>query len=281
MSIKSKIIIKINPYVNFYKAIKDRYIHNFNDLYNCTKNYEIDSKIYSSSVISNIKKSFQYRVGLIHKNYLSYLKTSRNYTASTKTKAEVSGGGRKPWKQKGTGQARAGSIRSPLWVGGGIIFGPKPRVVFKKINKQEKNLALKYALTLKAESFFSFLSYELFNFKSFFSKNKPKTQDIIQILLEQKIDLKSHTLFILDNPKKSLLVKLYNKKFWIAARNLKNVTVATLDSINLDQIIKADKALVMCTNILDLKKLTFSKKLLVHETNFLTKLRVKLRNKFN
>jgi len=81
-------------------------------------------------------------IGLIHRVYLNLLKNKRKYLASTKTKSEVRGGGRKPWRQKGTGRARAGSIRSPLWVGGGVIFGPKPRTVFKKINKKEKNLQL-------------------------------------------------------------------------------------------------------------------------------------------
>lgn len=71
-------------------------------------------------------------IGLIHKVYLAQLKSSRKYTACTKTKSEVRGGGKKPWRQKGTGQARAGSTRSPLWVGGGVSFGPKPRTVSKK-----------------------------------------------------------------------------------------------------------------------------------------------------
>jgi large subunit ribosomal protein L4 len=71
-------------------------------------------------------------IGLIHRVYLTQLKNSRQYLASTKTKSEVRGGGRKPWKQKGTGRARAGSSRSPLWRGGGVSFGPKPRLVSKK-----------------------------------------------------------------------------------------------------------------------------------------------------
>ena len=87
-------------------------------------------------------------IGLIHKVYLVQLKNSRNYLACTKTKSEVRGGGKKPWRQKGTGQARAGSTRSPLWVGGGVSFGPKPRIVSKKINKKEKQLAIFSALNL-------------------------------------------------------------------------------------------------------------------------------------
>ena len=88
-------------------------------------------------------------IGLIHRVYLSLLKNARKYTASTKTKSEVRGGGRKPWRQKGTGNARAGSIRSPLWKGGGVIFGPKPRIVKKKINKKERRLAILSAFYLK------------------------------------------------------------------------------------------------------------------------------------
>ena len=92
-------------------------------------------------------------IGLIHKVYLAQLKTSRKYTASTKTKSEVRGGGKKPWRQKGTGSARAGSTRSPLWVGGGVTFGPKPRIVNKKINKKERRLAILSAIYLKKKEF--------------------------------------------------------------------------------------------------------------------------------
>jgi len=88
-------------------------------------------------------------IGLIHKVYLAQLKNSRKYTASTKTKSEVRGGGRKPWRQKGTGNARAGSSRSPLWVGGGVTFGPKPRVVNKKINKKRTSISYFICFILK------------------------------------------------------------------------------------------------------------------------------------
>ena len=92
-------------------------------------------------------------IGLIHRVYLTQLKNSRQYLASTKTKSEVRGGGRKPWKQKGTGRARAGSSRSPLWRGGGVSFGPKPRLVSKKVNKKERRLAILSALYLKKQQF--------------------------------------------------------------------------------------------------------------------------------
>ena len=92
-------------------------------------------------------------IGLIHRAYLTQIKNSRKYLASTKTKSEVRGGGKKPWKQKGTGNARAGSSRSPLWKGGGVTFGPKPRSVKKKINKKERRLAILSALYLKKQQF--------------------------------------------------------------------------------------------------------------------------------
>lgn len=100
-------------------------------------------------------------IGLIHKVYLAQLKNSRKYLASTKTKSEVRGGGKKPWRQKGTGNARAGSSRSPLWVGGGVIFGPKPRLVNKKINKKERRLAILSALYLKKQQL-TFIEENLF-----------------------------------------------------------------------------------------------------------------------
>ena len=89
---------------------------------------------------------------LLHLSVLRQLSNQRAGTASTKTKAEVRGGGKKPWKQKGTGRARAGSIRSPLWVGGGITFGPKPRSFKFKIPQKARNLAIAQAIVAKSDS---------------------------------------------------------------------------------------------------------------------------------
>src|SRR3989338_8688057 len=88
---------------------------------------------------------------LLHLSVLRQLNNQRAGTASTKTKAEVRGGGKKPWKQKGTGRARAGSIRSPLWVGGGITFGPKPRSYKSSLPKKARNIAIAQALVAKAK----------------------------------------------------------------------------------------------------------------------------------
>ncbi len=89
---------------------------------------------------------------VVHQVVRSQMAAARSGTASTKTRAEVSGGGKKPWRQKGTGRARAGSNRSPLWVGGGVVFGPKPRDYAFPVPKKMRRLALKSVLSLKAKS---------------------------------------------------------------------------------------------------------------------------------
>jgi len=164
-------------------------------------------------------------IGLIHRVYLSSLKNSKKYLASTKTRSEIRGGGKKPWKQKGTGRARAGSIRSPLWVGGGVIFGPKPREVSKKINKKERRLAILSALYLKKN--------RIINSKDtiFTEKLALKTKTILKFLTELKLKTENKILFILPEP---------NKNFWLATRNLKNVEVTTANCLNLLQLLKAD-----------------------------------------
>jgi large subunit ribosomal protein L4 len=162
-------------------------------------------------------------IGLIHRVYLTYLKNKRKYTASTKTKSEVRGGGRKPWRQKGTGRARAGSSRSPLWVGGGVSFGPKPRIVSKKINKKERRLAILSALYLKKQQI-KFVEQGSIN-----EFNNVKTKNIIKFITELGINQTEKILFILPMP---------NKFLWLASRNLKNVEITTGNSINIEQILK-------------------------------------------
>lgn len=189
--------------------------------------------------------TFQNCIGLIHKVYNSELKNSRNYTASTKTKSEVRGGGRKPWKQKGTGQARAGSIRSPLWVGGGVIFGPKHRIVFKKTNKKEKTLAINYAINFKKTIFLN--NNEIDNIlhlsviqNNNISINSLKTKKLFKFLLSHYINPNSRILFILDKP---------NINFWRISRNLKNIKITTLSCVNLKLILNSEYILFMTKNI--------------------------------
>ena len=159
-------------------------------------------------------------IGLVHKSYINFLKNLKNYTANTKTKNEVRGGGKKPWNQKGTGKARAGSIRSPLWVAGGVSFGPKSKTIIKKINKKEKQKALLTALLLKKKNIKivskSFFSYSLLKTKLFLNKFKNFSN----------IYKKDHILII------------SNFKF-LSAKNLNNFLICNNQYVCLKYILKS------------------------------------------
>lgn len=187
-------------------------------------------------------------IGLIHKIYLSQIKNSRKYTASTKTKSEVRGGGRKPWKQKGTGHARAGSSRSPLWVGGGVAFGPKPRIVKRKINKKEKRIAILAALALKAKQirFYSEDAY-INNFISTHKISLLLNENESAVLRPNK-KATSKILIITKNPSHSM---------WLSTRGLKNVELIHATCINIRQILEA-KYILVGHNTLSLVFSTYS-----------------------
>lgn len=149
----------------------------------------------------------------------------RQGTHDTKTRAEVSGGGRKPWRQKGTGHARQGSIRAVQWRGGGIAFGPTPRDYSKKMNRKERRLALKSALSIKAEDMIVVENLEL---------TTPKTKDMIKVLEGLKLkDVK--TLIIVEELTENLV---------LASRNLSNIALIEATEINVLDLIAADKILV-------------------------------------
>src|SRR6056297_2643827 len=118
---------------------------------------------------------------VVHQVVAAQLAKIRGGNASTKTRSEVRGGGRKPWRQKGTGRARHGSIRSPLWVGGGITFGPKPRSYNKEVNKKEKKLALRSIFTDKVDTDSILMLDE-------FDLDKPKTKQVVELLENLNLD---------------------------------------------------------------------------------------------
>lgn len=182
-------------------------------------------------------------IGLIHRVYLTQIKNARKYTASTKTKSEVRGGGRKPWKQKGTGRARAGSSRSPLWVGGGVSFGPRPRIVSKKINKKERRLAILSALYLKKKEFL-FVEDTLFNNVAI-----TKTKQIIKTLNELNLRSDSKILIILPAP---------NQKLWLATRNLRNIDLTVATCLNIKQLLNTNH-IVLSNSSLELINSTYGK----------------------
>ncbi len=149
----------------------------------------------------------------------------RQGTASTKTRGEVRGGGKKPYRQKGTGQARQGSIRSPQWPGGGIVFGPKPRFFSKKQNKKERRLALLSALTLK------FKEKELIVVDSF-KDITSKTNEFVKILNNLKVT------------SKALIVHVDNDNLVLATRNNKSVVALDVSKINVLDLVN-NKCLVI------------------------------------
>lgn len=149
----------------------------------------------------------------------------RQGTHDTKTRSEVSGGGRKPWRQKGTGRARQGSIRAVQWRGGGIAFGPTPRDYSKKMNRKERRLALKSALTIKSEDMIVVDELKMAT---------PKTRDMIKLLEGLK----------LSDVKTLIIVKELDENIILSSRNLSKVALIEASEVNVLDLIAADKILI-------------------------------------
>jgi len=175
---------------------------------------------------------------LIHKDILRHHVLKQQSTVSTKTRSEVRGGGKKPWKQKGTGRARAGSNRSPLWKGGGIIFGPKPRIKTYKLNKKERRLALQ-TLFYNKHSNISVIDNLENNF------NTPNTKEFCNICQNCNIDLTKKVLLIVS--KKPNTLKL-------AVQNIKNIELISACSLNTLSLIAANQIVMTPLAINDLKE---------------------------
>ena len=155
------------------------------------------------------------------------LANRRQGTAKTKTRTDVSGGGKKPWKQKGRGTARSGSSRSPVWVGGGRVFGPQPRQYTKKLNKKLRSLARCSALAMKAQNAKIYV-VEDFNFEA------PKTREMVQML----------KAFQLDATKTLFLTPETNQTLWLAGRNLPKLSVKEALGFSTYDVVKADTLLI-------------------------------------
>ena len=163
-------------------------------------------------------------VDLMHRAVLRQQAHIRQGTASTLTRSEVRGGGRKPYKQKGTGRARQGSIRTPLRPGGGIIFGPKPRVYSLSMNRKERRLALRTALMARIK--------DAKVVKDFGSTIKaPKTKEILDALSRLGISSDSKVLIILSNPSNSIQLSI---------RNLEKVKLINADQLNVFDLLCAN-----------------------------------------
>ncbi len=176
---------------------------------------------------------------LLHRDLLRHYSVQRQGTVSTKTRSEVRGGGRKPWKQKGTGRARAGSNRSPLWKGGGVIFGPKPKKILLKLNKKERQLALRTLLYNKKSNILIIenLENEII---------EPKTKSFLKICQNCSINLDQKLLVIVS--KKTLSLKL-------ATQNLKNVELISASNLNTFSLLKAKQIILTPLALNDIKEI--------------------------
>ena len=172
-----------------------------------------------------LEKSGNY---LVHKDLLRHYNAQRQGTVSTKTRSEVRGGGKKPWRQKGTGRARAGSNRSPLWKGGGVIFGPIPKTIAFKLNKKERRLALQTLLYNKKNSILIIdnLENEL---------TESKTKNFVKICENCDINLNQKLLVIVS--KKTIPLKL-------STQNLKTVELISAANLNTFSLLKAKQIIV-------------------------------------
>lgn len=166
---------------------------------------------------------------VLHEVLTAELAAARQGTAATKTRAMVRGGGRKPFKQKGTGRARQGSIRAPHMVGGGVTFGPQPRSYEKKVNKKVRSLALRSALSAKvANNEIVVLDGAI---------ETPKTKTIINLVT--KLDAKQKQLFVVND-----LTDVKDYNLYLSARNLENAVVLQPNEIGVYWLLKQEKVII-------------------------------------
>ena len=171
-------------------------------------------------VLNVLEKNGNY---LLHKDLLRHFNSKRQLTVSTKTRSEVRGGGQKPWKQKGTGRARAGSNRSPLWKGGGVIFGPKARNISFKMNKKERKLALQTLIYNKKKDLI--IIQDLEN-----EVTIPKIKNLLKIFNNCNINLNQKILIVVSS--KTISLKL-------SVRNSKNIELISAANLNTLSLLKA------------------------------------------
>lgn len=165
---------------------------------------------------------------IVHRALVRQLANARQGTVSTKTRAEVSGGGRKPWRQKGTGRARAGSNRSPLWRGGGVIFGPKPRDYSVKMNRKERRLALRTAFQSRVD--------DLIVVQDFSDQlPRPKTKEMAKALAGWGVEPGSKVLLILSER---------NETVYLSARNIDKLRLILATNLNVFDLLAADRIVV-------------------------------------
>ena len=181
--------------------------------------YNIEGKEVGSIELNDAVFGVEVNEHLVHMAVVNQLANNRQGTQSAKTRSEVSGGGRKPWRQKGTGHARQGSTRSPQWTGGGVVFAPKPRDYSFKMNKKEKRIALLSALSSKvAESKIVVLAE--------FKLDEIKTKKFVEVMNNLKVE---NALVVLEGE---------NKNVVLSGRNIPSVKVTATNEINTYDVLK-------------------------------------------
>ncbi len=188
--------------------------------------YDINGKKVKELELNEAVFGIEPNEAVVHSVLVNFLANQRQGTQSTKTRSEVSGGGRKPWRQKGTGRARQGSIRAPQWIKGGIALGPKPRSYKYTVNKKERQLAVKSVLSSKV------LENELVVVDSL-PLNDIKTKEMVKALSNLKVEGK--VLIML--PEK-------NEKVQKSARNIEGVKTTLVETINVYDLLKYNKLVV-------------------------------------
>ncbi|MDX2215950.1 MAG: 50S ribosomal protein L4 [Oculatellaceae cyanobacterium bins.114] len=170
---------------------------------------------------------------VVHRALVRQMNNARQGTVSTKTRSEVRGGGRKPWRQKGTGRARAGSNRSPLWRGGGVIFGPKPRDFSVKMNRKERRLALRTAFQSRVD--------DLVIVEEFASQlPRPKTKELLQAMTRWGVAVGEKVLLIVSDR---------DENVYLSARNVSNLKLISASNLNVYDLLAADKIVATASAI--------------------------------
>ncbi len=187
--------------------------------------YNIEGKEVGELELNDAVFGVEVNEHLVHRAVVSQLANKRQGTQSAKTRAEVRGGGRKPWRQKGTGHARQGSTRSPQWTGGGVVFAPKPRDYSFKLNKKERRIAIKSALTSRVIEN-KFIVLDEINF------DEIKTKKLQAVLDNLKV---SKALVVLNEN---------NENVVLSARNIAGVKTSLTNSINVYDILKYNTMIV-------------------------------------
>ena len=186
--------------------------------------YNIEGNQIGEMELSDAVFGVEVNEHLMHMAVVNHLAAKRQGTQSAKTRSEVSGGGKKPWRQKGTGHARQGSTRAPQWTGGGVVFAPKPRDYSFKLNKKERRAALKSALSSKvAEN--KIIVLDAFNMEEVKTKKFKAVMDALKV---------SKALVVVDN----------NNNVVLSARNIPSVKTASTSTINVYDILKYDTLVV-------------------------------------